>query len=118
MKFILLTLLVSIQVAHADGLTNLLADCRSQYEATVQELKSDVLENSPWNYDNEYDYSDIKVSAPFGVSPKSFVITLHLTDEPQGRMAGGKRYYKITPIFIRGNRNKCDMISWELIREN
>ena len=96
--FILALLISKLAFANSGLEINVLKSCSTEFAEVSEEMKSFYLETSVWNYDRDYEVSQVVISDPYDLTATSFSVNVYIDLE------GIKDFgyvFVVEPIFMQ-----------------
>ena len=93
----------------------ILGPCKKEFPDYLLEAKKVLINNSIWNYDNDYHLQDVKSST--STNARQRLINVYVYFNIDGLRDKGYTF-SFKPIFPNGSRSACSYINIELIREH
>lgn len=86
--------------------------CKAQLEEEIQFAKQDFVKSSIWNYDNDYDVSDVVVGEVKVAKNDWVKVDVYFDIEPNANDLEDASYtYFFKPIFTDATRTECDFVN-------
>lgn len=76
---------------------DVLRACSQEYIETSEDMKQNLLSTSPWNYDNDYEKSQVIVSEGYDFTDSSFKVKVFIDVEGLRDLG---YIYEVEPVFF------------------